>query len=209
MNKRLGMNPRTSLVTFCTLALVTACGRGGSDASVPASPPAVTPAVTPAFAPARPVVTPISTVGSTCGHPDFAATALARINQLRAAGADCRGGGNFAPAVALGWSPLLTQAAEAHSQDMVAKSFFSHTGSSGSSLAERVNATGYAWSNLGENIAAGYPGIDKVMDGWIASDGHCANLMNPAFDQVGLACVPGSAANNRKSYWTINLARSR
>ena len=47
------------------------------------------------------------------------------------------------------------------------------------------------------------------MDGWIASGGHCANLMNPAFDQVGLACVPGSAANNRKSYWTMNLARSR
>ena len=205
MNKRLGMNPRILLVTVCTLALVTACGGGGSEASAPAAPPAVAPAV----APATPVVTPTSTVGSTCGHPDFAATALARINQLRAAGANCRGGGNFAPAVALGWSPLLTQAAEAHSQDMVARNFFSHTGSSGSSLADRVNATGYAWSNLGENIAAGYPGIDKVMDGWIASDGHCANLMNPAFDQVGLVCVPGSAATSYNNYWTMNLARSR
>jgi uncharacterized protein YkwD len=110
---------------------------------------------------------------------------------LRAAGANCRGGGNFAPAAALSWSPLPTQAAEAHSQDMVAQNFFSHTGSAGSSLGDRVNSSGYAWSILGENIAAGDPGIDKVMGGWIASDGHCANLMHPSFDQVGLVCVRG------------------
>lgn len=206
MNKRFGSKPRTLLVALCASALA-ACGGGGSDAGAPAAAATGT-SPTPAT-PATPVTTPTSTTGSTCGYPDFAATALARINQLRAAGANCRGGGNFAPTGALSWSPLLTQAAEAHSQDMVAKNFFSHTGSSGSSLTDRVNATGYAWSSLGENIAAGYPGIDKVMDGWIASDGHCANLMNPAFDQVGLVCVPGSAATSYNTYWTMDLARSR
>jgi uncharacterized protein YkwD len=55
---------------------------------------------------------------------------------------------------------------------MVANNYFSHTGSDGSSMATRVNATGYAWSSLGENIAAGYSGIDAVLAGWMASDGQ-------------------------------------
>ena len=173
-----------------------ACGGGGSDASSVATP-------SPAAAPA-----PASTA-STCGLADFAATALARINQLRAAGADCRSGGTFAPAAPLAWNGLLTQAAERHSQDMVANNFFSHTGSDGSTLAVRVNATGYAWSSVGENIAAGYPNVDAVMAGWTASDGHCANLMNPGFNEVGLVCVPGTAATGYNTYWTMDLAKSR
>lgn len=93
MNKRPGTNPRALLATACSLALVAACGGGGGggEASAPASPNATAPAVT-----------PTSTAGSTCGVPDFAATALARINLLRAAGANCRRGGNFASAAALG-----------------------------------------------------------------------------------------------------------
>lgn len=190
--------PRASnLVVIALLAALAACGGGGSDDTGTS---ATTPVTT---------TPPVTTTGSTCGIADFAATALARINQLRAAGADCRTGGSFAPAAALTWSALLTQAAEAHSQDMVANNFFSHTGSSGSTLADRVNATGYTWSGLGENIAAGYPGLDAVLTGWMASDGHCANLMDPSFNQVGLVCVPGTAANTYDTYWTMDLARSR
>ena len=190
-----------------TALLLAACGGGGSSGDAPAATPAGSP---PAASPGTAAPgTPSPGTASTCGIPDFAAVALTRINQARAAGANCGSGGNFAPATALGWSPLLNQAAEAHTQDMVAKNFFSHTGSAGSSMSDRVNATGYAWSNLGENIAAGYPGIDKVMDGWLASAGHCANLMNPAFNQVGLVCVPGTAATSYNTYWTMELARSR
>ena len=153
--------------------------------------------------------TPVATTGSTCNIPDFATSALARINQLRAAGADCRTSGSFAPAAALTWSPLLTQSSEVESQDMVANNFFSHTGSNGSTPDTRVNATGYTWSDLGENIAAGYPTIDAVMTGWMASDGHCANLMNPDMQDVGLACVLGTAANHYSHYWTMDLAKPR
>ncbi|HPG78339.1 MAG TPA: CAP domain-containing protein [Piscinibacter sp.] len=142
--------------------------------------------------------------------PDFVASTLARVNQLRAAGATCGARGSFAPAGPLTWSTQLTQAAAAHSQDMVTNNFFSHTGSSGSTLSTRVNATGYAWSALGENIAAGYGTVNIVMDGWMASDGHCANIMNPNFTQIGMACiVRGSQANAYSNYWTMDLARPR
>lgn len=134
---------------------------------------------------------------------------MARINQWRASGATCGSRGAFAPAPALAWNTLLTQAADAHSQDMAANNFFSHTGSGGSTLASRVNATGYLWRSLGENIAAGQTGIDQVVDGWIASEGHCANLLNPAFTEVGLACVRGSTSSADRTYWTMDLGQPR
>jgi uncharacterized protein YkwD len=176
-------------------ALVAACG-GGGDASPASSAPAGAPSPAPAAA-------------STCGLADFAASLLARVNQVRAAGADCRSGGSFGPAAALSWNALLTQAADAHSQDMVAHNFFSHTGSDGSTLGSRVSATGYAWTNLGENIAAGQPSVNVVVDGWMASDGHCSNIMNPAFQEIGVACVPGTTSTAYGTYWTMDLARPR
>jgi uncharacterized protein YkwD len=140
---------------------------------------------------------------------DFAATALARINQLRAAGASCGARGAFAPTAALTWNALLTQAGEGHSTDMAVSNYFSHVSADGRDLADRVNATGYTWNTLGENIAAGYATVDSVMDGWIASDGHCANLMNPSFTEVGLACVPGATSSTYNTYWTMDLGRPR
>jgi uncharacterized protein YkwD len=190
--------PAALTAALATL-LLAACGGGGSDAGAPAA----------AAAGGASATVAATSAGSTCAIADFAATALARINARRAAGASCGSAGSFAPAPPLVWDALLTQAAEAHTQDMVANNLFSHTGSDGSTLADRVNATGYAWSSLGENIAAGYAGIDAVVTGWMASDGHCANIMNPAFSAVGLVCVPGTAATAYGNYWTMDLARPR
>jgi uncharacterized protein YkwD len=92
---------------------------------------------------------------------------------------------------------------------MAAQNYFSHTSADGRTLRQRVDATGYAWSALGENIAAGQAGIDEVFEGWRRSDGHCANLMNPQFDSIGLACVLGPSGNRYRTYWTLDLARGR
>ena len=131
-----------------------------------------------------------------------------RINQYRTAGASCRSAGQFAPAQPLAWNGLLQQAATGHSQDMASRNYFSHTSQDGRSMADRINATGYAWASIGENIAAGYPGIDAAVDGWMASDGHCANLMNPVFKDVGLACVT-SSTSTYSNYWTMNIGKTR
>jgi len=183
------------------VALLAACGGGGDGASAPASAPAsgVGAGIDAAMAEAT----------ATCGLSDFAASALARINSLRAAGASCGSQGAFAPALPLRWNRLLTQAAAAHTADMAANDYFSHTSADGRTMVDRVNATGYGWSSLGENIAAGYATVDSVIDGWMHSDGHCANLMNPVFDEVGLACADGAAGSRYGRYWTQDLARSR
>lgn len=145
---------------------------------------------------------------STCNLPDFAAALMQRINQHRAAGASCGAQGDFAPTGALAWEARLTQAADAHSQDMATRNYFSHTGAGGSTVGDRVSATGYTWQTVGENIAAGHRAVDEVMNGWMRSDGHCANIMNPRFTEVGVACVPTNRTQY-PTYWTMNLGRPR
>ena len=203
----LSCQPCRGAVATALFALLAACGGGGggSDAAAPAA-GTVTGAAPAASSPAA---TPATSTGSTCNLPDFRASVLARINQVRASGANCGADGNFGAAAPLTWNDKLTVAAEGHSQDMAAKNYFSHTSADGRTLADRVSATGYAWSSLGENIAAGYPTINAVMDGWIASPGHCANLMHAGFAEVGVVCVPGAPGDTYSTYWTMDLGQPR
>lgn len=144
-----------------------------------------------------------------CNLPDFRASALARVNEVRAAGAQCGEAGTFGPAGAVAWNDLLAQAAAGHAQDMARLNFFSHTSPEGGTLTDRVNATGYAWQRLGENLAAGHTSVAAVVDAWLASPDHCANMMNPLFTEMGVACVPGSASTTYQTYWTMELAQPR
>ena len=214
---------RASLASLLLSVLATGCGGGGDASSSSGADIADLPdpiaediesvdaratALARVRRPPAPPPPPAPSTSATCGLPDFQTSVLVRINQYRAAGASCRSAGSFAPAAPLAWNSLLAQAAAGHSQDMAANNYFSHTGRNGSSMVDRVNATGYAWSNLAENIAAGYPSVTAVVDGWMASDGHCKNLMNPQLQHVGLACVASSTSTYR-TYWTMDAARPR
>jgi len=134
---------------------------------------------------------------------------MALVNAARAAGASCGSSGNFAATTPLAWNAPLTQAALVHSDDMASGNFFSHTGSDGSSAGDRATAAGYVWSTWGENIAAGQTTVREVMQGWMASPGHCANIMTPRFRDIGVACVSGTASNTFRTYWTMTLGASR
>jgi uncharacterized protein YkwD len=180
-----------------SLSLLAACGGGGgSDDAAPASGGA-------APAPGGGASTGADV---TCGLANFDADALRLINQHRAAGASCGSRGSFAPTTALAAQAQLTSAAYGHSRDMADNNYFSHNSLDGRTPGTRVTASGYSWSSVGENIAAGYGSVQAVVDGWMASDGHCANLMNPGFTQYGLACARNDASTYRL-YWTLNLAR--
>ena len=96
---------------------------------------------------------------------------------------------------------------------MAKNNLFSHTGSDGSTVATRVTRAGYTWSIVGENIAYAFPASsstqDSTMQQWLNSPGHCANIMNPQFTELAVACAEGSAAggNADRRYWTMVLAR--
>jgi uncharacterized protein YkwD len=161
------------------------------------------PAPAPAHA-ATPVV-PGPAPAGTCGLASFEEAVLTRVNAVRARGANCGSAGRFGPAPPLVWNPLLARTAERHAQDMAARNFFSHTGSDGHELRQRADAVGYRWRTLAENIAGGRGTVDGVVDQWLGSPGHCANLLNPRLMEVGVACVRGGPRSTYGFYWTMAL----
>jgi len=86
-------------------------------------------------------------------------------------------------------SPVLTRAAAAHAADMARNNFMGHHGTDGSEAGERVRRAGYVWRVVGENVAAGQPDADTVVKAWLDSPGHCENIMNPLFSEMGVAFV--------------------
>jgi uncharacterized protein YkwD len=140
-----------------------------------------------------------------CGLPGFQSELLQQINAARGRARTC--GGVVRPATTpLVWNANLQVAAARHSSDMARNNYISHTGSDGSDLGERTTAAGYNWSGIGENIAAGPSDVTTAMNGWLASEGHCNNIMSSSFDDVALACVsqPGTIYGK---YWTMGLGR--
>lgn len=117
---------------------------------------------------------------------------LVIVNEKRAMGADCHSKGMFGPAGPLTMQPALRCAARKHSADMDARDFFDHTNPDGQSPWDRMAMAGYgAYSNAGENIAAGSPDAAGTMMQWMESDGHCSNIMNPDFQEIGVGYHPG------------------
>lgn len=193
---------------LCALALLAGCGGDGADASA-AQPLTESPAPTPETA-SDPAAAPVRAgTRATCNLANFQAEVLDRVNGYRAAGALCGSQGGFAAAARLAWNAALSQAALVHSDDMVSANYFSHTGSDGSTASQRATAAGYVWQAFGENIAAGQPDVAAVMAAWMASAGHCANIMRASFRDIGLACVRGGAGNTYRSYWTMALGSAR
>ncbi len=142
---------------------------------------------------------------TSCGLADFQNSLLQQINAARATARTC--GTTSMPAVSpLAWNDRLFSAAARHSGDMAANNYFSHTGLDGRSPAQRIAAEGYAWSWAGENIAAGQQTVSTVMTGWLASPGHCANIMRAEYRDVGVSCVQKSGTTYSR-YWTMALAR--
>jgi uncharacterized protein YkwD len=132
---------------------------------------------------------------------------MAEVNRRRATAQSCGSRGSYAATTALRWNDTLFRAAAGHGQDMVEHHFFAHTGSNGSTVGARLTAVGYSWASAAENIAAGQPTVTRVVDAWMGSDGHCANLMNPALEEFAVACVYNTA--NRSNYWSMALAKPR
>ena len=127
----------------------------------------------------------------TVSTPGFRREFLAYINNTRQKGCSC--GITYMPAAPpLVWNDQLEIAAIGHAQDMARQNYFSHTSLDGRTMQDRIRMAGYIYNGfksyaIGENIAEGQMTITEVMQGWFHSPGHCKNLMNPAFKEIGVA----------------------
>ncbi|MEV7545351.1 sigma-70 family RNA polymerase sigma factor [Streptomyces sp. NPDC089915] len=107
---------------------------------------------------------------------------------------------------AAGCGPLkedaqLDKAAQGHSDDMARRGFFDHTNPDGADPGDRTTAAGYRWSTYGENIAKGQQTAQDVMDSWMKSPGHRANILNCSFKDIGVGMHPGAGG----PWWTQNF----
>ncbi len=116
----------------------------------------------------------------------------AAINQARASH-------GLAP---VAYSSALDKAAGGLAVTMARLGVMDH-GAGGTTLTGRLAAVGYHWRAAGENIAAGYATVAAVVAGWMGSPGHRANILNPAYTElgVGLARAPGGTL-----YWAADFA---
>jgi uncharacterized protein YkwD len=119
------------------------------------------------------------------------------VNEVRKAGCQC-GDTYYYPVGSVNWNNQLELAAYNHSSDMYKNNYFSHIAPDGSNGGVRIERTGYIWMVYGENIASGYTTERSVVDGWIKSPGHCKNLMNKAYKEMGVAKIG--------TYWTQEFA---
>jgi uncharacterized protein YkwD len=121
---------------------------------------------------------------------------------------------------------LLDQAARGHSQRMGVADFFMHCDpDTGKAFSTRISDTGYAWNAAAENIAAGSSTAAAVMNQWMNSSGHRANILSTSYNELGVGyhddpndgaakrhatsgCTPTSSlAGNFRHYWTQNFGR--
>ncbi|MCY1633870.1 CAP domain-containing protein [Marinifilum sp. D737] len=122
------------------------------------------------------------------------------VNDVRAAGTIC-GDTYYPPVDALSWNVKLEEAASNHSTDMYENNFFSHESPKGSTLTTRLQKVEYNYATAGENIAYGYTSEQQVIEAWLKSQGHCANIMNDSFKEMGIGRVG--------NYWTQNFGTQR
>jgi uncharacterized protein YkwD len=158
---------------------------------------APTPIQVPALAarpPAGPSLTPTSSASSS-----LAARALQLVNDVRARGTRC-GERSFGPVPPVRLSGTLSDVALGHAADMARHDYFEHDDLSGHTPADRVRAVGYPEKLVGENIAYGPESADEVVKGWLDSPGHCENIMDPRFAEMGIAYSPGRVSR-RGLYW--------
>ena len=136
---------------------------------------------------------------SSAQAPVQATRVLQLVNEVRARGARC-GDRSFGPAPPVKLSATLGDVAFGHADDMARHNYFEHEDLTGRSPADRVRAVGYQEKLVGENIAYGPKSAEEVVQGWLDSPGHCENIMDPRFAEMGIAYAAGQASK-RGLFW--------
>ncbi|MDX2321500.1 MAG: CAP domain-containing protein [Moritella sp.] len=136
--------------------------------------------------------------------PGFKRKMLAAVNAARVGGYTC-GNSKMSAVSPVVWNVQLQQSAFAHSQNMANGDYFNHQDKQGNRVGERTYAAGYNWRAAAENIAAGQLEADVVIKGWLGSKGHCLNIMDAEYSQMGMASFTNKNSYY-KIYWTQVLA---
>jgi uncharacterized protein YkwD len=168
---------------------------------------ASTPVAVPAPPPPRHSAPAVAAATAPGPSATLAGRALQLVNEVRARGTRC-GSRSFAPVAPIMLSGTLAGVASGHANDMAVHGYFEHEDLAGNSPADRVRAVGYREKLVGENIAYGPLSVEDVVQGWLDSPGHCENIMDPRFAEMGIAYAAGHSTR-RGLFWVQVLAEPR
>jgi len=180
--------PATDTATVTSTAVPTAT-----------STPAPTLTSTPAPTKTKVVVSAPGEGGSGCSgaNSGYESTLLSLINNERA----------NSGAASLASSGSLFSLARAHSEDMAMNDYFDHDSLSGATPFDRMQSAGISFTAAAENIYAGNGSKDSpsaAFAGWMASEGHRANMLNSAYTMAGVGYwCDGSSTYG--GYYTLDL----
>lgn len=146
----------------------------------------------------RQAPSPVGTGQAPVLHP-FAKALIADMNRERAAY-------GLRPLRA---NPQLSLAAGDRIGDMFAKHYFNHVSPDGINPFTWVDRRGYDYSEAGENLAVGYRTASRIVDGWMHSPGHRANILKADFHEVGIAIASGSPTRPYSGPTVVALYGSR
>ena len=184
-----GINAKPSALPTAVPTATPTQAPSAEPTAVPTQEPTATPAQTPSAEPtAEPLATPSPTTAP-AGERAMEQEVLKLVNQARA-----ENGLN-----PLSWADDLADIARAHSADMIERGFFSHTNPDGQSPFDRIKSNGISYRAAAENIAYGQPDAEAVMNSWMNSAGHRANILNENLKEIGIGAVKDS---NGTVYWT-------
>jgi uncharacterized protein YkwD len=124
---------------------------------------------------------------------------LAGVNRLRAKA-------GLAPLVE---DSRLDAAAQEHAEDMLARDYYGHKSPEGKEVGDRLRAEGYVWQLAAENIAAGHMSVESVLDAWMDSSGHRANLLRKNVTDFGFGLAIGPYNSRYRVFWVQNFGAPR
>ncbi len=137
--------------------------------------------------------------GPTVAQEGPAAQLYAQVNQARL-------DNGLAP---YGWSSLLAAAAQRHADDLAAHGLASHTGSDGSTPAQRILEAGYvAWGNgkvVGENFWTGFGSPEEVLEWFLSDPPHRANILSERYREIGIGFARDSEVGSITCWTSARL----
>jgi len=105
--------------------------------------------------------------------------------------------------------PRLTMAAQAHAQDMLARSYYNHISLEGTSPRSRVQAAGFFADVVAENIAAGQTSVEDALGAWMHSTDHRRNILDARLTHIGIGMALGSWEHRYKVLWVQDFGRQQ
>lgn len=104
----------------------------------------------------------------------------------------------------LAFNSSISNVARTKSKDMADNNYFAHQSPTYGSAADMLTQNGIKWTAWGENIASGQDTPEEVVNAWMNSEGHRANILSPDFTKIGVGYVTSSSGT---PYWTQMFTR--